>query len=68
MSEKKWEFSAHVEDDGEIVLEWYCDQHNVVTLGLDNTSDYDRVNWSVILDSKTSVGCVTSGALKRTRD
>ncbi len=65
--EKKWEFSVTAEDTGEILLEWYCDRHNIVTVGLDNTGSYDRLNWAIVLDGKAYTGAI-SGLLKLDRD
>ena len=34
MSEE-WEFSAQIEEDSDLSLEWYAGKHNVITLGFD---------------------------------
>jgi hypothetical protein len=64
---KTWEFSATLEENGEILLEWYHDRHNVVTVALDNTGACDNINWAIMLDSKPYTGSV-SGVLKVDQD
>lgn len=43
-----WEFSATIEEDGELVLEWYKSKDNVVTVGLNSTAHV--INWAALVE------------------
>jgi hypothetical protein len=54
----QWEFSASIEDDGDLLLEWYKDKGNVVTVGF--SPSRKEVLWAALIDSVSNHGCVRS--------
>lgn len=53
---KEWEFSAQIEEDGDLCLEWYGDKGNVVTVCLNSTAHV--INWAALVDSVAHHGCI----------
>ena len=52
----EWEFSAMIEEDGDLALEWYKSKGNVVTVCL-NAKDH-VINWAALIDSVPHHGCI----------
>ncbi len=46
MSEE-WEFSAMIEDDGDLSLEWYASKHNVITVCFDAVTG--NIYWAAMV-------------------
>ena len=52
----KWEFSANIEEDGDLLLEWYLSKGNVVTVCFSATRH--EINWAALVESVAHHGCV----------
>lgn len=51
-----WDFSAQIDDDGDLCLEWYKSKGNVVTVCL-NAKDH-VINWAALVDSVSHHGSI----------
>lgn len=52
----EWEFSATIEDDGDMCLEWYKSKGNVVTVCFNSVAQV--INWAALIDDVSHHGCV----------
>ena len=52
----EWEFSAVIEDDGDLCLEWYASKGNVVSVCL-NAKDH-VINWAALVEGVSHHGCI----------
>ena len=52
----EWEFSASIEDDGDLLLEWYKGKGNVVTVCF--SSENPAINWAALVDGVSHHGVV----------
>ncbi len=53
----QWEFTASIDDDGDLFLEWYKDKGNVVTIGFDKDK---YIYWAALVDSVAHSGSTKS--------
>ena len=44
----EWTFSAQIEDDGDMCLEWYQDKGNVVTVCF--SAQRKEINWAALIE------------------
>jgi len=51
-----WEFSAQSDEDGDLLLEWYKNKGNVVTICLSTARN--EINWAALVDSTSHHGKV----------
>ena len=67
MTDKTWEFSAVIDPDGDLSLEWYSSKRDVVAVCFSKGKS-PTVSWSALIDSVSHHGCVVSGSLHIERD
>ena len=67
MTDKTWKFSAVIDPDGDLSLEWYSSKSDVVTVCF-SKGKRPTVSWSALIDSVSHHGCVVSGSLHIERD
>lgn len=52
----EWEFTAQIEEDGDLMLEWYASKGNVVTVCFNATASV--INWAALVDGVSHHGCI----------
>jgi hypothetical protein len=52
----EWQFSACIEDDGDLCLEWYKSKGNIVTVCLNATAHV--INWASLVEGQPHHGCI----------
>ena len=52
----EWEFSAQIEEDGDLCLEWYGSKGNVVTISINANAHV--INWAALIDGVSHHGCI----------
>ena len=52
----EWEFSAMIEEDGDLALEWYKDKGSVVTICINANAHV--INWAALIDGVSHHGCI----------
>ena len=52
----EWEFSAQIDEDGDLCLEWYASKGNVVTISINAVAHV--INWAALIDGKPHHGAV----------
>ncbi len=53
-----WEFTTQIEEDGDLMLEWYKDKGNVVTVCFNAAAG--NINWAALVDGVSHHGCTPS--------
>jgi hypothetical protein len=56
MSMAEWEFSAMIEEDGDLCLEWYASKGNVVTISINAVAHV--INWAALIGGVSHHGCI----------
>lgn len=52
----KWEFTATIDDDGDLMLKWYKSKGNVVTVCFDAAKCV--INWAAMVESQARHGSI----------
>jgi hypothetical protein len=52
----EWEFSAMIEEDGDLNLEWYKGKSNVVSISINANAHV--INWAALIDGVSHHGCI----------
>jgi hypothetical protein len=54
------EFTAQIEDDGDLMLEWYVNKGTVVTVCFNAAASV--INWAALVDGVSHHGCIKGAA------
>ncbi len=52
----EWQFSAQIDEDGDLLLEWYKAKGNIVTVCFDSVAHV--VNWAALVEGVSHHGCI----------